>query len=304
MILSSSSQDLLRENDVSIVVVNYNAGDFLLPCIELCLQQVGQVVLVDNASVDLSIDEVLSRFGVDSNLQIIRNEENLGFSAACNIGAKEATGEFILFLNPDCIMEEGAVKQLKLALESNPSAGMAGALLLDEDGKEQAGARRVVPTPWWLLVRSFHFPLFMERWHRLFTDFNLHKQKLPSSPIEVEAISGACTMVSQRAMHDVGLWDESYFLHCEDLDLCMRYRQKKWSILFVPSSRIIHHCGVCSKSRPVFVEWHKHRGMLRFYNKFFKHQYPSVLLWFVTIGVWLRFCVVIASLKFQRVIGR
>jgi len=301
MTAPSSLQDELQEDDVSIVVVNYNAGHLLVPCIDLCLQQSGQVILVDNASVDVSIDEVSSRFGANSRLRIIRNEANLGFSVACNIGAKEATGQFVLFLNPDCAMEEGAVAKLKLALESDPNAGMAGALLIDEDGKEQVGGRRAVPTPWRSLVRSLHLSRFAER-YRLFTDFNLHKQELPDGPIEVEAISGACTMVSRRAMRDVGPWDERYFLHCEDFDLCMRYRQKEWSILFVPSSRIVHHRGACSRSRPVFVEWHKHRGMLRFYKKFFRHEYPGALMWLITLGVWMRFCTVIVyiGLRFTR----
>jgi GT2 family glycosyltransferase len=294
----------LQEDDVSIVVVNYNAGYLLVSCIDLCLQQAKQVILVDNVSVDASIDEVSSRFGANSNLQIIRNKANLGFSSACNIGAKEATGQFVLFLNPDCFLGEGAVAQLKLALDSDPYAGMAGSLLLDENGKEQAGSRRAVPTPLRSLVRVFHLPSFVRRWNRLFTDFNLNKQQLPDSPMEVEAISGACTMVRRRAMRDVGPWDEQYFLHCEDLDLCMRYRQKKWSILFVPSSRIVHHRGACSRSRPIFVECHKHRGMLRFYKKFFRHQYPGALMWLVTIGVYLRFCAVIVYIGLRRIRGK
>ena len=293
--------DALQENDVSIVVVNYNAGYLLVPCIDLCLQQAKQVILVDNYSVDASIDEVSSRFGADSNLQIIRNEGNFGFAVACNIGAKEAMGQFVLFLNPDCAIEDGAVAQLKLALESDPRAGMAGSLLLDKNGKEQIGSRRAVPTPWRSFVRVFHLSRFAERWPSLFSDFNLHKQQLPDGPVEAEAISGACTMVTRRAMRDVGPWDERYFLHCEDLDLCMRYRKKKWSILFVPSSRVVHHRGFCSRSRPVFVEWHKHRGMLRFYNKFFRHQYPGALMWLVTLGVCLRFCAVIVYIGLRRV---
>ena len=76
-------------------------------------------------------------------------------------------------------------------------------------------------------------------------------------------------LVTREAMQEVGEWDEGYFLHCEDLDWCMRFRQKGWKILFVPSSRIEHALGVCSKSRPIFVEWHKHKGMMRFYRKFF-----------------------------------
>jgi GT2 family glycosyltransferase len=291
--LASYSEGAGVETGVTIVVVNYNAGSLLEPCIALCLQQAGEVILVDNASVDGSIDAVSRRFDGNSSLRVIRNSANLGFAVACNVGARVARGQFVLFLNPDCALEEGAVSQLRLALDSDPKAGMAGALLLNEDGSEQAGGRRAVPTPWRSLVRAFHLSRFADRWPRLFTDFNLHKQPLPDSPMEVEAISGACTMVKRHAMQDVGPWDEQYFLHCEDLDLCMRYRRKEWTILFVPGSRIVHHRGACSRSRPVFVEWHKHHGMLRFYRKFFRRQYPGALMWLVTLGVGLRFCAVV-----------
>ncbi|MBU2621341.1 MAG: hypothetical protein KKD92_03365 [Proteobacteria bacterium] len=82
-------------------------------------------------------------------------------------------------------------------------------------------------------------------------------------------------LVRGRAVNEIGIMDECYFMHCEDLDWSMRFRQKGWKIFFIPGARVVHHKGVCSKSRPVFVEWHKHKGMLRFYNKFFRHQYPS-----------------------------
>lgn len=283
--------------DVSIVVVNYNAGDLLLGCIEGCLQQAQEVILVDNASVDGSIEKVSQRFGENSRLKIIRNTTNLGFAAACNIGEKEAHGQFVLFLNPDCLMAENAVQELINALQANPKAGMAGGLLLHQNGKEQVGGRRAIPTPWRSFVRVFHLSKFADRWPRLFSDFNLHKQPLPEAPIEVEAISGSCMMVKRQAMQDIGHWDESYFLHCEDLDLCMRYRQKNWLILFVPASRIVHHQGTCSRKRPVFVEWHKHHGMMRFYRKHFRHQYPGLLMWLVGFGVWLRFCLVATHIK-------
>ncbi len=171
----------------------------------------------------------------------------------------------------------------------NQRVGMAGGLLINADGTEQAGGRRAVPTPWRSFVRAFGLARFADRWPRLFFDFHLHKQPLPDHAIEVEAISGACMLVSREAMQDVGEWDEAYFLHCEDLDWCMRFRQKGWKILFVPTAPINHALGVCSKSRPVFVEWHKHKGMMHFYRKFFQHQYPGVLMGLVAVGVWLRF---------------
>ena len=284
---------------VSIVVVNFNAGDLLLRCIKNCILQAFELIVVDNASSDGSIELILNEFSGVAKFQVIRNSENLGFASACNIGANATTGEFVLFLNPDCIAAEGAVQILADALNKVQQAGMAGGLLLDPDGKEQAGGRRYVPTPWRSLVRALRLEVFEHRWPKLFQNFNLYKQALPDSAVSLEAISGACTMLKREAMKDIGAWDEDYFLHCEDLDLCMRYRHKGWSILFVPTARFTHFRGACSQSSPIFVEWHKHKGMMRFYRKFFRHQYPGALMLLVVLGVWLRFAAIAANLLFS-----
>ena len=134
-------------------------------------------------------------------------------------------------------------------------------------------------------------------------DFNLHQQPLPDAPISVEAISGACMLVKPEAVASVGLWDDEYFLHCEDLDWCMRFVRAGWDILFVPSAPITHVQGVCSKSRPLFVEWHKHRGMTRFYRKFFRLSYSRPLLWLVITAIWSRFSL-IAFTTFLRKLAR
>jgi GT2 family glycosyltransferase len=166
---------------------------------------------------------------------------------------------------------------------------MVGGLLLNPDGSEQAGGRRLTPTPDRTLVRSLGLQRLAKRWPRLLVDFNLHHQPLPAEPVPVEAISGACMLVKPEALAQVGLWDEHYFLHCEDLDWCMRFARAGWVILFVPSAPFIHAQGTCSKSRPLFVEWHKHKGMSRFYRKFFRRDYPLPLLWLVLAAIWARF---------------
>jgi hypothetical protein len=144
---------------------------------------------------------------------------------------------------------------------------------------------------------------FAKRCPDLFFDFHLHKQPLPDWPIEVEAISGACMLVKREAVNDVGLWDEGYFLHCEDLDWCLRFRQHGWKIMFVPDAKVVHQKGACSRSRPIFVEWHKHKGMMRFYRKFFRDQYPGVLMWLVAAGVWSRFGAIATYYTVRRASG-
>lgn len=274
---------------VSIVVVNYNAGSLLLECVSAGLEQAQEVVVVDNASADGSMEALVAHFPSEGRLKTIRSSRNLGFAAGCNLGACSATGSHIFFLNPDCVLQPGSLQRMVEVLEANPAAGMVGGLLIDTNGTEQGGGRRAMPTPWRSLVRATGLYRFADRCPSLFFDFHLHKKPLPVVPVEVEAISGALMLVRREAIEDVGLWDEGYFLHCEDLDWCMRFRQKGWKILFVPDAPVVHKKGSCSRSRPVFVEWHKHKGMMRFYRKFFRHQYPDALMWLVALGVWLRF---------------
>lgn len=280
---------------ISTIIVNYNAGSLLRSCVAslLACPQAIEIIIVDNASSDGSLN------GLDEIPQVIlvRNSANLGFAAACNIGIKASTAPYLLFLNPDCDLDGDALAPLLTDLQRNDQVGMVGGLLLNWDGTEQAGGRRAVPTPWRSFVRAFGLHRLADRWPNIFYDFHLHNQPLPAESLEVEAISGACMLVKRKALDDVGLWDEGYFLHCEDLDWCMRFRQKGWKILFVPAARINHALGACSRSRRVFVEWHKHKGMLRFYRKFFSQEYPGVMMWLVTAGVWLRFVMVTASIK-------
>ncbi len=281
--------ELTAASSVSLVVVNYNAGSLLADCLAPALDQVREVIVVDNASTDKSIAQLKNRFPDNPGLRVICNDRNLGFAAACNIGVAVAESPYILFLNPDCMLAPDAVSQLLNELETNPDAGMAGGLLVNPDGSEQGGGRRAVPTPWRSFVRAFGLYRFADRWPRLFFDFYLHKQPMPARPIEVEAISGACMLVKREAMEDVGPLDEGYFLHCEDLDWCIRFRQKNRRVMFVPGARMTHFLGTCSKNCLTFAEWHKHKGMIRFYRKFFRHQYPGCLMGLITIGVWLHF---------------
>lgn len=287
---------------ISTIIVNYNAGEFLRSCVDSLLNcpLETEVIVVDNASTDHSLDALAGL----PNVQIIKNATNVGFATACNVGIRVASAPFLLFLNPDCSFKPDTLIRLLEAMRFDERVGMVGGLLVNPDGTEQAGGRRAIPTPWRSFVRAFGLARFADRWPRLFFDFHLHKQPLPNHNIEVEAISGACMMVRREAIQDVGEWDERYFLHCEDLDWCMRFRQKGWKILFVPSARVTHALGVSSRSRPIFVEWHKHKGMIRFYRKFFRRQYPGVLMGLVALGVWLRFGLVAGYYTVKRMIGR
>ena len=284
---------------VSVIIVNFNAGDLLVRCVRSALASSVpvEVIVVDNGSGDGSIYH-LRRQIWDERLSIIENFANLGFARAVNIGLEQARGEFVLLLNPDCIIGPDTLERMLEVMREHPEAGMAGCLIRNPDGSEQAGCRRRVPTPARTLIRILHLDrLFPALRHK---GVVLHNSPLPNAPEEVEAISGAFMLARRAAVDEVGPLDEAYFLHCEDLDWCMRFRAKGRKILFVPHVKVLHEKGGCSADRPVRVEWHKHRGMVRFYRKFFRHQYPAPLMWCVSGAVWLRFLLLAAHFPLRR----
>ncbi len=280
---------------VSVVVVNFNGGELLTGSVTGALSSSVsiEVFVVDNGSTDGSVERLRAACGRDRRLTIIENGANLGFTRASNIALRKAQGSFVLLLNPDCVIGPDTLERMLVVLEGHPEAGMAGCLIRNEDGSEQAGCRRSVPTPWRTLVRVFHLDKLFPR-SRRFRNFVLTKEPLPDQPVYVEAISGAFMLIRREAVEQVGLLDEGYFLHCDDLDWCMRFGQKGWKILFVPGVEVTHYQGTCSAGRPVFVLWHKHKGMVRFYRRFFRHQYPLPLMVLVIGAVWARFAVLAA----------
>ncbi|MGO3999098.1 glycosyltransferase family 2 protein [Pseudomonas sp. Qb1D2] len=287
-----TTSSLLGECDV--IIVNYNAGELLLASVGAAFAAgASSVIVVDNDSHDDSLMLVERTHAAGDSLKIVRNTANLGFAVACNQGARLSAAPNLFFLNPDTVLAADAIDNLLLALRSAPQIGMVGGFLCNPDGSEQAGGRRVFPTPRRAFMRAFGLSRLSALFPSLLSDFLLHKEPLPGTPIVVEAISGACMLVKREAIESVGLWDEDYFLHCEDLDWCMRFHQAGWRVLFVPDARVMHVFGGCSRHRPYFVEWHKHRGFLRFYRKFFRRKYPAVLWFSVVIGVWFRFSLVV-----------
>jgi hypothetical protein len=277
----------------SVVIVNFNAGTILIDCVRSVLDSTVpvKVIVSDNGSSDGSVTSLKSLLGHDPRLTIMENAQNLGFARANNKAFAFAEGEYVLLLNPDCVIKPDTLARMMTAMREHPLAGMAGCLIRNLDGSEQRGCRRAIPTPW----RSFVAVTGMGRLFpndQRFQSFNQTSSPLPDRPVYIEAISGAFMLVTRKALGDVGPLDEGYFMHCEDLDWCMRFMMKGWKALFVPDVEITHAHGVSSAGRPVRVEWHKSRGMIRFYKKFFRDEYSGFLFYLVIIGVWARFVAV------------
>jgi GT2 family glycosyltransferase len=275
---------------VSVIIVNYNAGELLIACVKAVLASTIPVTIhvVDNASIDNSLTILQQITVTHPNVQITAHTKNLGFAAGANSVLNQITSEYLLFLNPDCFIQPNTLAEFCRIMDNYSQAGMSGALVCNTDGSEQAGCRRSIPLPWRSLIRVLHLDKLVPS-YASFKSFVLTQEPLPIEPIPIEGISGAFMFVRHSALQDVGPMDESYFLHCEDLDWFMRFHEKNWIILFIPSLSVTHIKGACSQAEPMRVLWYKHRSMIRFYRKFFYRRYPRLLMWGVIFAVWTRF---------------
>ena len=285
---------------VDVIIVNFNSGAHLCECVQSVLASTipTKIFVVDNHSSDSSLTLLKRLIGGDPGVRIVENGENLGFARANNLALPETTADHLLFLNPDCIVQPDTLERMLAVMAAHPEAGIAGCLIRNPDGSEQAGCRRNTPTPFRSLIRVLNLSGRFCR-HSEHNSLNLAGQPLPDHPAPVEAISGAFMLVRREALEQVGPMDEHYFLHCEDLDWCMRFRMAGLQILFVPDVEILHNKGACSADRPVRVEWHKHRGMIRFYRKFFRTRYPAGVMYLVVLAVWTRFALLAGLLSLK-----
>jgi GT2 family glycosyltransferase len=277
---------------VATIIVNYNAGEMLARCVNAVLESTHPtlVTVVDNASSDQSAENLNNVYGHHQGVEFLFNMNNIGFAPAVNMVARRSEADWILILNPDCILEAGTLGQLKSALEADAGAGLAGPAVLDDNGHMQRATRRRFPDPWKSLMTSSGL-WRLGKWFPVFHGVEMDAGHSVESAEICDAVSGACMLVRNSALKDVGYLDEDYAMHCEDLDLMFRLRQQGWHCLFVPQARCVHRQGLSSSSRPSWVHFQKHRGMVRFFGKFQANtsSFPTRLL--VYAGIWLRFLI-------------
>ncbi len=240
--------------DLSIIIVNWNTQDLLLQCLESVYHSVfgieKEVFVVDNGSIDGTLPVARERF---PETRFIENQRNLGFSKANNQALGLSRGEYILLLNPDTLVKNGAIEKLLSFMKAHPRAGGAGALLLNSDGTRQNSIANFPSLATELIPKS------LLRW--LFPEVFPGKEKNYSKPIEVESVIGACMILRRDVIEQVGGLDEDYFLFMEETDWCYRIRKAGWKIYHVPQAEVYHFQGksVEIKKKNAKVEYYRSR---------------------------------------------
>jgi len=286
---------------VSVVVVTADSGAGVIGCIANVLSSTTpvEVLVVDNASRDGSIEQIAARFADDPRVRILRNQTNLGFGAACNRGAAAANGDVILLLNPDCMIGADTIARLRAVLESDASMGLVGVLQVDAEGHVDPASRRRDPLFRRALMSVFGLDRFATRWPS-FAGVDMPPAASAPAIEAVDAVSGALMAVPRAVFEQVRGFDEDYFLHCEDLDLCRRVRDAGYRVVCANDVRVVHGKGGSSRHRPVFVAWHKRRGMWRWFTKFDPAARNPLLRVLVWCGIWSAFAASVPLLFLRR----
>lgn len=286
----------------SLIVVAADSGPLLQRCVACALASdvPVEVILVDNASVDGELEAIESAHAGDSRLRVLRNATNIGFGSACNRGAAIARGDVLVFLNPDCELPPAFVRDARGWIDSRADIGLLGVTVCDPDGTPARGNRRRDPSLRRALASVTGLARLESRWSALAGIEMPVIGGTPPSIEMVEAVSGACMALPRAVFEQVRGFDEGYFLHAEDLDLCRRVRDAGFQVAIAHALHVIHVRGSSSRHRPVFVARHKHRGMWRYFRKFDPAARNVVVRTLVRVGIWLHFGAMLPALALQK----
>lgn len=257
--------------DVSVIIVNYNVREYLanaLGSLRPALKGIrAETIVVDNASTDGSVAMLRQSF---PRVRLIASPENLGFARANNLGLREARGRYLLFLNPDTVVQEDTVRVMRDHLDAHPDVGLAGCKILNPDGTFQLAARRSFPTPWVAASRLLGLSILFPQ-SRLFGRYNLTYLD-PDATYDVDAVSGSFMFVRREAIEAVGGLDERFFMYGEDLDWCYRIGKAGWKVRYVHSTAIIHYKGESTRRSSIDELGTFYRAMQLFVEKHYGHR--------------------------------
>ena len=274
---------------VSVIVVVADSGALTRESVARALATplAVECILVDNASSDSIPQALEGEYADDGRFRVLYNGANLGFGPAVNRGAALARGGHLLVLNPDCLLEPDTLPRLLDVLAADPRNGLVGAVVCDSDGVADPASRRRDP----LLRRSLNTLTgrdAREIENPRFEGINI-PGPMPEGAEEVEAVSGALMLIPRVVFESLHGFDENYFLHCEDLDLCRRVRDAGYRVILAGDVRVLHGKGGSSRHRPVFVSRHKHRGMWRWFRLHDPAARNPLVAAAVWLGIWAHF---------------
>ncbi|MUG73955.1 glycosyltransferase family 2 protein [Paenibacillus validus] len=286
--------------DLSIIVLNYNTKQLTLNCLESIRNSVTEylyeIILVDNHSTDGSIEAFEKHY---PEIELIRNQVNVGFSKGNNQAMKIARGRYVLLLNSDTIVNSDTLDVMLQFMDQQPTVGAAGCKVVLPDGSLDKACRRGFPTPSASFYYAFGFAKLFPRVPR-FNQYQLSYLD-PDQDYPVDCLVGAFMMVRREVIDQVGMLDEDFFMYGEDIDWCYRIKEAGWGIHYYPYTEIVHYKGASSRRRPFKIIYEFHRAMILFHKKHYEKKYSWVVNLLVYAGVGLKFAISILLNRFGSV---
>ena len=307
----------MQSLDLSIIILNYNAKKFVIDCIRSIENSrrngyFWEVIVVDNGSTDGSQDAIRKLIenknlpsAEPSSLVLLENKKNLGFSKGNNVAIPKSRGRYLLFLNPDTVVDPKTLSYMLSFMDKHKDVGASTCKLMLPNGDLDEAAHRGFPTPWNAFCHFFGIERLFPS-SRLFSGYTLGYLS-KNAVHEIDSLSGAFMIVRREAGKQVGWWDEDYFWYGEDIDFCYRLKKSSlptgrqgWKIMYVPRVWILHYRGVSSglKKHTRYLssasrETRKRaaassiEAMRIFYKKHYLGHYPKTVLWLVWLGIWI-----------------
>lgn len=261
----------MKQMKLSVVIVNYNVKHFLWQCLDSVRRASKgldvEVWVVDNASTDKSIDYVRVDY---PNIHFIENTENVGFAKANNQAIRQATGDLVLLLNPDTFITEDTLSHCIHFFEEHPRAGALGIHMVNRDGSFARESRRGLPTPATSLYKVIGLGRLFPTHPRFAKYYMGHLPEFADGQVEV--LSGAFMMLRRKALEEVGLLDETYFMYGEDIELSYRIGCAGWECWYTPKL-MLHYKGESTQQTSIRYVYNFYHAMLIFFRKNFSHRY-------------------------------
>ena len=274
---------------VSVIIVSYNVRSYLAHAIDAVLKSTHErleIIVVDNHSYDGTCDYLKENYQNIKSLHVISNSENIGFGKAVNQASEIATGEYIMVLNPDTIIEENTISTLVEYLEKNNSVGMVGPKILNADGTLQLACKRSFPTIKVALPKLMGLDRIFpkSRWAGKYNLTYLDPEKIH----KVDAISGSCMLMKAKIFKELNGFDENFFMFGEDLDLCKRMWESDHEIHYLPDTKIIHYKGESVRAAPYDSREAFYHSMNIYINKHYSSTLGAFTRFFIATGISLR----------------
>lgn len=286
---------------VSIIIVNYNVRFFLEQCLHsVCAagQNVPvQVIVVDNASTDGSVAYLQPLF---PQVSFIQSNSNLGFAKACNLGLQQATGAYILYLNPDTLLAEDTLETVIRFFESHPDAGAVGVRMIDGTGKFLKESKRAFPSPVTSLFKLFGLSRLFPH-SKTFSRYHLGHLSAHQNH-EVDVLAGAFMMIPKKVLDNVGGFDEVFFMYGEDVDLSYRIQKHGYKNYYLAETEIIHFKGESTKRGSLNYVRLFYSAMSMFVQKHYGGSKAFVFNAAIHFAIWVR-AAIAAGAKLVKWVG-